>query len=223
VVIGQEKLPQDVELLLREYRADLVKAKQGSDKILEAEGSKIAAKLIRENLADEVGIVAGQIKQKIGGGFVSEIHKDLHSLFTAYDKAVLSAQKAVRERYRGRADAMIRAYEGKDIQAVVALAEIQKEIALDATISSSANMIDSKESIVGRYVFRAAGRSFKRELKGDGTVSAEIPGRWMMKGKNLRVEYDNGAWVDFRLPSVSGKLIGKTHKNEDMEAEKVTQ
>ncbi|WP_395752521.1 hypothetical protein [Prosthecobacter sp.] len=101
--------------------------------------------------------------------------------------------------------------------------EPKKQEAADAGTSSPRNM-EWENALVGRWIFKAGDFAMNKELLRDGTVvSPQIPGKWKIVGNTLRVDYSNGAWAEFDLPAKEGKMKGKSYKNEDMTAEKITQ
>lgn len=90
------------------------------------------------------------------------------------------------------------------------------------TAGGSSLKSDVKSSLAGQWIFKAGDFAMNKELLSDGTViSGNIPGKWKIMGKTLRVDYANGAWAEFDLPVKDGRMKGKSNKNEDMTAEKI--
>ncbi len=88
--------------------------------------------------------------------------------------------------------------------------------------SSTSNKSDVESVLVGRWIFKAGDFTMNKELLDDGTIiSGNIPGKWKIVGKILRIDYANGAWAEFDLPANEGRMKGKSNKNEEMTAEKI--
>ncbi|WP_133793377.1 hypothetical protein [Prosthecobacter fusiformis] len=121
-------MPKDVTTLLADYQKDYSKAKEPSDKVLRTEASKIAAQLVQEGRADDAKQVAEQMEIKLAGKPLSQVHPTLADLLALYDAAVANAAQPIRERYTRRADALVQKYAGKDMTAVLALADVKNQI-----------------------------------------------------------------------------------------------
>ena len=55
-------------------------------------------------------------------------HSQLATLFSQYDSAVTSAARPIREKYARRVDALLQAFAGKDMAAVIAVGEAKMVI-----------------------------------------------------------------------------------------------
>jgi hypothetical protein len=224
LVADDKEVQIEVQSLLQDFRADIARAKAPSNKVLQTEGSKIITQLIRENENDTAKSVGEQVEQKLNGKHISNVDSRLANLFRLYDKASDSATKQIRERYLLRVDSALREYEGKNIPAILVLADIKNEI-LGRSPINEPQATSPTESFVGHYSFSVGSISMGRELLPNGTVKVEdgsIYGKWVVDGDKLRIDYFNAAWVLFDLLLKKGKMKGKTNRNEDMIAEKET-
>lgn len=223
VAPADDQPPKEVASLLQEFRSALSKSKQPSDKILEAEGSKIVAELIRSGRPDEAPLIGEQVRQKVEGVIGKDVHSELVDLFESYDKAVAAGTKPTRDRYLNRTDALIRSFEGKSMQAILELAKVRREILGVEIVEAQLNEAEIRKWIPGKYIFQSGGRPMKRGLNEDGTVSSpEYTGAWKIEDRKLRVDYPNGVWIEFDLPPKDGKLVGLTNSNTAITAEKDT-
>lgn len=220
---GAEKRPKEIETLILDFRGDFRKAKEQPDKILQNEGSKVVSKLVQEGRSNDATEVASQIKEKIAGNPLPDPHSELIKLFEGYDKAVTSSTKPIRDRYLGRTDNLIRFYEGKNIDAILALAELRKEIQGVSTDASNVPKVELEKMILGKWLFVVGGYRMKREILENGSLIADIGGKWRIENQQLKVEYANGAWVAFTLPPQDDKMTGKTNRNEDLIATRIKQ
>lgn len=215
----ESKVPKEVILLLRDYRAEFAKAKAPVDKVLESEASKLMAQLIRDNRSTESNQIATQVKGLVSGQEVKELHSLVSALADSYAKARAKAVKPVQDRYLTRIRDKMRVFEGKDMAAVIALGEIENEV---KGLSKETPTLDIElQEIPGKYVFRAGTWQMQRELLPDGTVKAELPGTWKVVNRKLRVDFQNGAWTEFDLPIKNRKLKGVNYKGEENIAEKL--
>jgi hypothetical protein len=124
-----KSMPKPVLALLSEYYRDFNKAKEPSDKVLRAEATKIAAKLVSAGNADAATRIGAQVDDKIGGRRILNVDPDLSDLFSRYDGSVTTVARPIRDRYTARADALLQGPAGKDLDAVVAIGEAKKAIA----------------------------------------------------------------------------------------------
>lgn len=87
--------------------------------------------------------------------------------------------------------------------------------------TDTAGKPDAEDALVGRWVFKVGDFAMDKELLSNGSViSGNIPGKWKVTGKLLRIDYSNGAWAEFDLPAKNGRMKGRSNKNEDLTAEK---
>ncbi len=222
-VADEPEVSKDALKLLQNYRDEIAKAKEPINKVLQSEGGKIVTQLVRGNQNDEAKIAGEQINAKLAGEAIPVTHVSVTKLFQSYDKAVATATKQIRERYLSRLDSAIKENEGKGIPTILFLADAKKEVTGGSPINHPSLNSQKAEPIIGRYVFRAGSFEEARNLLENGSVKMDdgaIYGKWAVAEDKLRVEYPNGAWVVFDLPLKKGKMKGRTHKDEEMIAEK---
>lgn len=88
--------------------------------------------------------------------------------------------------------------------------------------ADTAGKSDAEDALFGRWVFKVGDLAMDKELLSNGSViSGNVPGKWKVTGKRLRIDYSNGAWAEFDLPAKDGRMKGKSNKNEDLTAEKI--
>jgi hypothetical protein len=121
-------MPKEVGAVLADYHKEFAKAKEPADKVLRQEASKVAAKLVNEGQVEEARLIGIQVEDKAAGKSVAELHSQLITLFTQYESAVTNAAKPIRAKYVRRMDALLKAYVGKDMAAVIAVGEAKKVI-----------------------------------------------------------------------------------------------
>jgi hypothetical protein len=92
---------------------------------------------VREARAEEAKLVGAQVEDKLAGKAVTGVHSELTNLFEHYDNAVTTAARAIREKYGKRVDILIKNFEGKDMNAILALSDAKK--AIEGTVDTPLN------------------------------------------------------------------------------------
>lgn len=132
-----EDTPKDVTELLTDYAKEYNKAKEPADRVLSQEARKTVARL-----SAEAELLEAQVADKLAGRPVPQPHAQLAALFTQYDGAVAKLTKPLQDKYTLRADTLLKAYTGKDLQAVTALGEAKRIISgsvpMPASLTSDA-------------------------------------------------------------------------------------
>jgi hypothetical protein len=121
-------MPKEVSAVLADYEKELAKAKEPNDRVLRAEATRIAARLVAEGNADAAKQISSQVEDKAAGKPVADAAAELVKLFALYDSAVVSAAKPIRERYTRRIDTLLQGPAGKDMTMVLSLAEAKRVI-----------------------------------------------------------------------------------------------
>lgn len=180
--------PEMVAVLM-DYNQEFERARESSDKILRAEGSKRIGKMVRESRTEEAKLAGAQLEDKISGKKVAEVHSELKQLFDQYDKAVNSAAIPVREKYLNRVDGLVKALEGKDTGAILALNEAKTAI---DSLARAAEI----ESVVAGHLFGEWNVNGSRlGIHADHTATYSINGNtgtWKLEGTDLLIEWSKG-------------------------------
>ena len=158
-----------VTSLLEDYRKEFNKVKEPSDKVLRAEATKIAAKLVAAGNADAARQISEQVDAKMAGNRVINVTPELVQLFSQYDSSVTTVAKPVRDRYQRKADSLLQGPAAKDMEAVVALGEAKKVI--------SGELPDVPSTGMGASEMAKDGSEIKRPAKGKRVLELLVEGK----------------------------------------------
>ena len=140
---------------------------------------------------------------------------DLRQLQQQRDKAIVAAIEGVNRRYEPSFDALMRkATTANDLDTAIQVKQVR------TTISAIPSTMVDTDLIIGKWSFRAGKWTDERELKAGGWVESKMDGmgKWAVIGADLRLDFPNGNWVKFPLPSRFDTLVGKTQVGEKMTA-----
>ncbi len=194
-----------VNSLLEDYRKEFNKAKEPSDKVLRAEATKIAAKLVAAGNADAAKQISEQVEAKMEGTRVINVTPELVQLFGRYDSSVTALAKPLRDRYLRKADSLLQGAAAKDMDAVVALGEAKKVISGElpdvlSTGQAASEMVrdgsEIKRPAKGKRVLEllVEGKSWQFQT-GSGTdiFTFEKQGkmRWLRAGRDATTVSEN--------------------------------
>jgi hypothetical protein len=183
--------PEMVAVLM-DYNQEFDRVREPSDKILRAEGSKRIGKMVRESRTEEAKLAGAQIEDKIAGEKIVEVHSELKQLFELYDNAVTSDANPVRERYLNRVDGLVKALEGKDTQAILALNEAKK------AIDSLARAAEIEVVVAGHLFGEWNVKGSRLGIHADHTTTYSINGNkgtWRLEGTDLVIEWSQGPGI----------------------------
>lgn len=203
--------------LLDDFRKDEQKATERPRSALKEQSGKLAAELIKTNKLDDAKAVDELVRKKLLGKPTESGLIELSKLFAEYDRVTDATLSPIRQRHLQRADALMKSLAGKDMNSLLALGEVRKEIEGNNGFRAS---IGYEPMLVGTWIFKSGPHTMTRVLNKNHTVKAEVPAKWSVKDGKLKVEYNNGAWVIFDLPPVDGVMVGKTFKKETLTAKK---
>ena len=105
-----------------------------------------------------------------------------------YDKAVAIDAGPLRKIYSGRMDTLIKAYEGKDTGAILAISEARQLIEAGAPKQEIESL--AVKHLLGEW--EATGGRLRINADRTASFSNGNTGRWKIEGSDLIIEWDQG-------------------------------